>query len=135
MIAHVLAFLCLGIITLQAQYYAKGQFPAGTFVDESSVVALIGRQVPANTYLVGRFVYLLKTGDQFIFSNGRLDLDGFVAGDDILVVEFHENVPPNLKIGSVMIATKEDPLTLVSVERSEKNKQIVLIAAESWSTP
>ena len=116
--------------------YASGQFPAGQVYQESDLSGLVGTTLPDPSYLVGRFLYLGVINGRQLFSTyrpGLTDPNGIAFGNALLAVAFHDNAPPCLEVGKVIVSTPNEPLNLLTVERLEEGK--VFAEAESRSLP
>lgn len=133
--------LILSVMAAAAQdppsFYASGKFPDGAVYTEADLKGLVGRELPSPSYLEGRFVYLGFIEGRQLFSSfrpGLTDPQGIAFGDVLVAVTFHDNAPPGLEVGKVVVSTPREPLNLLSVHRLPDGQKI-FAEAESRSLP
>ena len=108
--------LILSVMAAAAQdpsfLYAFGKFPAGAVYTEADLKRLVGRELPSPSYLEGRFVYLGFIKGRQLFSTfrpGLTDPYGIAFGNLLMAVAFHDNAPPGLEVGKVIVSTPNGP--------------------------
>jgi hypothetical protein len=109
----LLTVLLMVVVTVahapdRTERYASGQFPTGTVYTESDLSALVGTTLPDPAYLVDRFAYLGVVNGRQLFSTfcpGLTDPHGTAFGNLLMAVAFHDNAPPGLGVGKVIVST------------------------------
>ena len=108
--------LILSVMAAAAQdpppFCAFGKFPAGAVYTEADLKGLVGRELPSPSYLEGRFAYLGFIKGRQLFSTfrpGLTDPHGIAFGNVLMAVAFHDNAPPGLEVGKVIVSTPNGP--------------------------
>jgi hypothetical protein len=108
--------LILSVMAAAAQdppsFYAFGKFPAGAVYTEADLKGLVDRELPSPSYLESRFVCLGFIKGRQLFSTfrpGIIDPNGIAFGNVLMAVAFHDNAPPGLEVGKVIVSTPNGP--------------------------
>jgi hypothetical protein len=112
--------------------YRAGHYPSGTFYRVPQLAQLASAQLPKNSYLIGRFLYLGQSGGRHLFVpfvllpsaylkvlNGqRVDNLDIAQGQTKIEVVFHNNFPPALFPGKAIAPNSSEPLIIRKVFQS-----------------
>jgi hypothetical protein len=85
---------------------------------ESELAPLVDQPIPADSELVGTFIYLGDSGGFKAFSSFTETEGKITFGKILIVVSFPNGAPPNLTVGKVIRPDEKDPLLIQSVKRS-----------------
>lgn len=122
-----------------AQWHKPGEFPAGHYYTENELQNLVGAKITQPAYLIGNFILLsVRENQAAIFTawdKGLVDANGISFPSIFVLVQFHDNMPPNpLHTGVAIVPNERDPLTLIKVIKGPVEHSAVAIT-ESWSAP
>lgn len=118
----------LAFSLLCAAWVCSGQ--AATYYSADDLHALAGKPV-SDAYLVGTFIFVRQiTADTAAFISFK---EGVKLGKELVMVQFHDNEPPNLSGGKLIRTTTNDPLSLREV--TQENGGIVTAFTEYFGTP
>ena len=86
---------------------------------EQDLAALVDRPIPAGAELVGNFAYLGMPRDGFhTFASFQATSSGVKFGNLLIIVEFPDGFPSNIKLGKVIKPDAEHPLQIELVKKS-----------------
>jgi hypothetical protein len=126
-LVFVLNLLGVGFGVAQQALYSRGAFSPGRVYNETDLDALDGTPLSTPAYLVGKFPYVRSLNGLDYFTTSGLSVHIVIA------VKFFNNRPPGLAVGKAIVATPEEPLTLIHVGRLTNG--VLLVVTESWSKP
>ena len=122
----ILSLLSLGAAFGQQSLYSPGAFPPGHVYRETDLDALDNTPLSTRSYLVGTFPYVCqRNGLDYFTTSGLLHI--------LIVVKCFNNRPTGLALGKAIVATPQEPLTLIHVGRLTDG--VLLVVTESWSKP
>jgi hypothetical protein len=122
----ILSLLSLGAAFGQQSLYSPGAFPPGDVYRETDLDGLDDTPLSTRSYLVGTFPYVCRrNGLDYFTASGLLHI--------LIVLKCFNNRPTGLALGKAIVATPQEPLTLIHVGRLTDG--VLLVVTESWSKP